>query len=345
MAGRGEKATGPVMLDLRGPVLESEERELLAHPRAGGVLLFARNYRSPAQLRALIRAIRRVRPALIVAVDQEGGPVQRFREGFTALPPLAAIGRWHDRDARAGREAAYRAGRLMARELRRCGVDLSLAPVVDLAGNREVIGERAFHARPEVVAALARAYTAGMATAGMAAVAKHFPGHGGVEGDSHLTLPRDGRSRAAIARRDLVPFRDLARAGIAAVMTAHVSYPEVDEMPASLSARWLRSELRERLGFTGAVLSDDLSMGGVAGFGDAAERAQRAVEAGTDLVLVCNDRAAAVSALDRLGPPAADAVARLARLRGNDGCQPSGGWLATERGDRQLLQVLCAEGA
>lgn len=330
---------GPVMLDLAGTVLGAEEREILAHPRVGGVVLFGRNYAGTGQLTRLTSAIHALRPGLVVAVDQEGGRVQRFRDGFTSLPQPAALGRLHDRDPEGARAAAWHTGRLMARELRRCGVDVSLAPVLDLAGNREVIGDRALHADPEVTAVLAAAWVSGMAAAGMAAVGKHFPGHGGVAGDSHRLLPVDDRSLERIRERDLVPFARLA-SGIKGLMTAHVHYPRVDALPASLSGRWLKDELRGRLGFAGAVLSDDLSMAGAASFGNMLERARLALEAGSDLVLVCNDRAGAMAVLDGSIPVSRELDRRIAALRGGRGREPSDGWAAAEAADRRAIAGL-----
>ncbi|HYW03124.1 MAG TPA: beta-N-acetylhexosaminidase [Gammaproteobacteria bacterium] len=332
---------GPVMLDLAGTELDAEEREILVHPLVGGVVLFRRNYAGPAQLARLTATVHALRPTLVVAVDQEGGRVQRFREGFTPLPPAAVLGRIHDRDPGAARDAAWRTGRLMARELRRCGVDISLAPVLDLAGNREVIGDRALHPDPEVTAALAGAWITGMGAAGMAAVGKHFPGHGGVRGDSHRLLPVDDRSLEQIRKRDLLPFARLA-AGVGGLMTAHVHYPRVDSLPASLSRRWLRDELRGRLGFAGAVLSDDLSMAGAAGFGDMVERTRLALRAGSDMVLVCNDREGALAVLDGPVRASGESSGRIAALRGGRGAEPREGWAATEAADRQLVGGLCA---
>lgn len=333
---------GPVMLDLSGTGMDAEEREILAHPLVGGVVLFGRNYAGTRQLTRLTSAIHSLRPGLVVAVDQEGGRVQRFREGFTPLPPMAALGRMHARDPGAAREAACRTGRLMARELRHCGVDLSLAPVLDLAGNREVIADRALHADPEVTAVLGAAFVSGMAAAGMAAVGKHFPGHGGVRGDSHRLLPVDERSLEQIRQRDLVPFARLVAGGIDGLMTAHVHYPRVDNLPASLSRRWLRDELRDRLGFDGAVLSDDLAMAGAAGFGDMLERARLALEAGSDMLLVCNDRAGALAVLDGPVRASAESGRRIAALRGGREREPGVGWTAADAADRRVVARLRA---
>lgn len=309
---------GPVMLDVQGLALDAEERELLTHPNVGGVILFSRNYESPAQLARLTAEIHALRqPELVIAVDQEGGRVQRFRDGFTPLPAMHALGRQYDLDHDRALQLAESCGWMMAAELRAAGVDLSFAPVVDLDyGLSEVIGDRAFHRDPEAVARLAGRFAAGMRHAGMAAVAKHFPGHGGVVADSHHALPEDRRPYADLLD-DMRPYEKLIAEGLGGVMTAHVVYPRLDRLPASFSSWWLSTELRIRLRFQGAVFSDDLSMAGAAVAGAPAERAARSLQAGCDVVLVCNDRSAAVSVVESLGDwyePAGHL--RLTRLRG-----------------------------
>lgn len=307
------------MLDLRGTALDAEERELLRHPLVGGVILFTRNFESPAQIQALVEEIHALRhPRLLVAVDHEGGRVQRFRSGFTRLPPMRALGRASDRERRRGRQLAEAAGWVMASELRAVGVDFSFAPVLDLdLGVSEVIGDRAFHRDPAIVAELALAYLHGMGRAGMAATAKHFPGHGGVGADSHVAVPVDERGTQEIMERDLFPFQRLIDNGLAAVMPAHVIYPHADRLPAGFSPFWLKEVLRRRLGFQGVIFSDDLSMEGASVAGGPLERAEAALEAGCDVALVCNDRKAALRIVDglRLAP---DPVrfARLARMHG-----------------------------
>ena len=247
---------GPVMLDLRGPELTAGEAEMLAHPAVGGVILFTRNYESPGQLEALTAAVHAVRrPSLLVAVDQEGGRVQRFREGFTPLPPVHLLGHHYDLDEAAALELAETCGWLMAAELRAAGVDLSFAPVLDLdRGVSEVIGDRAFHRDPEAVSRLAGRYAAGMRSAGMFATGKHFPGHGGVVADSHLSLPEDRRAYPDLLE-DLRPYERLIAQGLGAVMVAHVVYSRLDPLPASFSRWWLAQELRTRLRFRGLLSS------------------------------------------------------------------------------------------
>ncbi|GAB6043833.1 beta-N-acetylhexosaminidase [Endothiovibrio diazotrophicus] len=311
-------ALGPVMVDLKGTELDAVEREMLCHPLVGGVLLFTRNYASPEQLEALLAEIHALRsPRLLTAVDHEGGRVQRFRSGFTRLPAAAGFGRLYRQDPREGVRMAERAGWLMAVELRAVGVDFSFAPVLDLDRSlSEVIGDRAFAGEPEAVVQLARAYLQGMRHAGMAATGKHFPGHGGVRGDSHLELPVDDRPFDTIELEDLVPFERLA-GELAGVMPAHVIYSQVDERPAGFSPWWIRRVLRERLGFQGVVFSDDLSMAGAAYAGGYGERARMALDAGCDMVLVCNNPQGAAETLDALagfGDPASQM--RLVRLHG-----------------------------
>ncbi|HTX24966.1 MAG TPA: beta-N-acetylhexosaminidase [Steroidobacteraceae bacterium] len=312
---------GPLMIDLAGPQIEADEREMLLHPLVGGVILFTRNFTDSEQLTALVGAIHAARnPPLIVAVDHEGGRVQRFRTSFSRLPSAGRIGHDFDADARAGLAFARRMGWLMAAELRAHGVDLSFAPCVDLDyGMSEVIGDRAFHSRPDAVGQLAVAYMHGMRDAGMAATAKHFPGHGAVRADSHLLLPVDRRALTDLAD-DLTPYRRLIDNNLPAVMVAHVQFPAVDAWPASSSSRWIRGVLRDEMHFRGAVFSDDLSMGGAVTSGDIVARAQRALAAGCDMLPVCNDRTSVVALLDRLAiEPAPASQLRIIRMRGRDG--------------------------
>ncbi len=283
-------ARGPLMVDVGGLSLTAEDREVLAHPLVGSAILFSRNVDTPEQIAALTAEMRAVRPELWIAVDQEGGRVQRFREGFTRLPPMRSFGHQYDQDPAAAIAAARHCGELMAREVRGVGVDFSFAPVLDLdMGVSGVIGDRAFHTRPEPAIALVRAFMQGMKAAGMMTIGKHFPGHGSVAADSHLALPVDDRSWADIEAYDLRPFAALA-GELDGIMPAHVVYPQVDPLPAGFSEFWLKTVLREQLGFKGLIFSDDLCMEGAVGVGPMQERVDVALAAGCDVVLVCNNR-------------------------------------------------------
>jgi beta-N-acetylhexosaminidase len=308
---------GPVMVDVEGLVLTAEERLRLAHPLVGGVILFSRNFESLAQLRTLTGAIHALRdPALPIAVDHEGGRVQRFRDGFTRLPPMRALGAIYQRDSAAGLRAAEATGYVLAAELLAAGVDFSFTPVLDVDfGASSIIGDRAFAADPQAIADLAGGLIAGMAQAGMASVGKHFPGHGYVPADSHVAIPVDEREFDAIAAADLVPYRTLIAKGLDGIMPAHVIYPRVDASPAGFSALWLRTILRRQLGFDGVIFSDDLSMEGASVAGGMTDRAQAALEAGCDMVLVCNAPTAAEGLLRELkaAPPESR---RIERMRG-----------------------------
>ena len=334
---------GPVMIDLVGLELSAEERELLAHPLVGGVILFSRNYRSPRQLLKLVHSVHAIRePPLLVAVDHEGGRVQRFRESFTRIPPAVRFGELYDRQPGQAGRFAEQCGWLIAVELRAVKVDFTFAPVLDLVGAAStVIGDRAFHRNPEVVAELGRCFVRGLGRGGMTAVGKHFPGHGTVRGDSHLALPVDPRPLATIRRHDLVPFERLIRHGLAAILPAHVRYAAVDHRPAGFSPVWLRALLRQELGFSGVVFSDDLNMAGAAVIGDFVARARAALEAGCDVVLVCNNRAGAEQILDGLGARADPVTgARLARMHG----QGTGDWegLSASSFYRRVASALAA---
>lgn len=307
---------GPVMLDLAGLALTAEERERLRHPAAGGVILFARNFESPRQLAELTGAIRAARPDLLIAVDHEGGRVQRFQEGFTRIPPMRSLGERFDRDPARARAFAEQIGYVIALELRFHGIDFSFAPVLDVDfGSSSVIGDRAFSDEPAVIAALAGAFVAGLSAGGVAAVGKHFPGHGYVRADSHVAVPVDERALAEIEAADLAPYRELIARGLAGIMPAHVIYPAVDSRPAGFSSVWLKDILRKRLGFGGMIFSDDLSMEGASGAGGIAERALAALAAGCDMVLLCNRPGDADALLESLAGRALDA-GRVARMRG-----------------------------
>lgn len=312
------------MLGISGLVLTAEERDILRHPQVGGVILFTRNFHDLPQLQELVRQIHALRrPRLLVAVDQEGGRVQRFKGEFLRLPPVGALAPVYDRDPRQAVDLAETLGWLMAAEQRAVGVDLSFAPVLDLGrGISQVIGDRAFHGNPLVVAELAQAYVRGMRRAGMAATGKHFPGHGSVVPDSHLELPRDERPMEDLQAEDMMPFEHMIQAGMAAMMTAHVIYPAMDEQPASFSRIWIEEVLRGRLGFQGAVFSDDLGMQAACCIGDFPQRAVAALEAGCDMVLLCNDADQVAAVLDAVpATPKPVAALRLARLHGRPGAR------------------------
>lgn len=293
---------GPVMLDLVGTSISQQEKEMLRHPQTGGVILFTRNYESPQQITALIDEIHALRsPHLLVAVDHEGGRVQRFREGFTHIPAAAEYGRAYAQDKKLGKLLAQECGWLMAAECRAVGVDMSFAPVLDMGlGVSGVIGDRAFHSKPDVIAELAHSFMQGMQQAGMAATGKHFPGHGCVREDSHIAQPVDTRSLEDIMLQDMLPFERMMHFGMAAVMPAHVVYSAVDDKPAGYSRIWLQQILREQLNFQGVIFSDDLSMQAAGVAGSFAERAHTALQAGCDMVLVCNHTQAAQQVLESL---------------------------------------------
>ena len=323
--------TGPLMIDVEGTRLAEVERDRLSHEAVGGVILFSRNYQSPAQLRTLIQSIRSVRPGLLIAVDQEGGRVQRFQSGLTRLPPMRAIGRLYDRDADKALAMARGAGWLMAAELRDMDVDFSFAPVLDLDyGASAVIGDRSFHSDPSAVSALAGAWIDGMHEAGMAAVGKHFPGHGAVQADSHVEVPEDQRALETILATDAVPFRELADR-VDAIMPAHVVYSSVDAAPAGFSPFWLRDILARELGFRGVVVSDDLTMEGASVVGGPRERVDAALRAGCDLLLVCNNPEMADTLIEHVSAQAGKPPAGLASLRGKRLPGPRGAFRSTAR--------------
>jgi beta-N-acetylhexosaminidase len=312
-------ARGPVILGIEGTTLTDADRARLAHPLAGGVILFSRNFASCAQLKALTASIRALRtPALLICVDQEGGRVQRFRDGFTAIPAMRTLGEMWDSDVALAAGEAQRLGHTLARELRAHGVDLSFTPVLDIDfGASAVIGDRALHGNPNAVAHLASCLRRGLNAGGCAAVGKHFPGHGYIAADSHTDLPVDERTLDALAADDLIPFAVLSKEGLEAVMPAHVVYPAVDSVAAGFSRIWLQDILRGRLGFDGLIFSDDLGMAGAHAAGDIVARAEAAVAAGCDMVLACNDHAATDDLLSRWKPvPQPDLARRAARMEG-----------------------------
>lgn len=308
-----------MVLGIEGCELTAADRERLMHPLVGGVILFARNFESCAQLRALTGSIRALRaPALLVSVDHEGGRVQRFRDGFTAIAPMRTLGELWDRDVAKAAAEARRVGETIARELRAHGVDFSFTPVLDVDfGTSAVIGDRALSSNPNAIAHLGAALRTGLHAGGCAAVGKHFPGHGFVAADSHHEVPIDERPLAEILAHDLVPFAVLVKAGLEAVMPAHVAYPAVDADPAGYSRVWIQDILRGRLEFDGLVFSDDLGMAGAHIAGDIVGRAQAAHGAGCDMVLACNDFAAAEDLLSRWRPEAQPRLPdRAARMVG-----------------------------
>ena len=282
---------GPVMIDVEGLTLSPAEKEKINHPNTGAVILFSRNYSAPEQIATLIKSIRDARDGdILIAVDQEGGRVQRFQTGFTRLPPASSFSH--------SPKLAEPAGWLMAAELLAVGVDFSFAPVLDIdCGMSEIIGNRSFSQNPQLATQLASNFRKGMNSAGMAATGKHFPGHGAVALDSHLTLPIDNRDLNSIRNKDFLPFKQLIAEGLEAIMPAHVVYPQIDSLPAGFSTQWIQHYLRTELNFDGTVFSDDLSMEGAAIMGDFSQRARLALQAGCDMVLVCNNPTAAEEVL------------------------------------------------
>lgn len=322
----------PLILDVAGLALTDDDRRRLAHPLVGGMILFSRNWQDRGQLAALCEEVHSVRPDLLVCVDHEGGHVQRFRTGgFTHLPPMRAFGELWMKDALAATNAATGAGYVLGAELRACGVDLSFTPVLDLDwGASGVIGDRAFHSDPRVVAMLAKSLMHGLLRAGMGNCGKHFPGHGFVKADSHTDVPVDKRSLKAILADDAAPYEWLSTT-LASVMPAHVIYPRVDSRPAGFSGRWLNGVLRQRLGFGGAVFSDDLSMAGARVIDGRqvsyTEAAVAALDAGCDMVLLCNESVKNPQAVDDLIDGLAEA-------------QVKGGWQPREASEQRRLALL-----
>ena len=291
---------GALIVDLQGVQPDAEEKELLSHPLVGGVILFSRNFESLSQLQSLCSAMRAARKQpLLIMVDQEGGRVQRFRQDFYALPKLSLLGEQYDKHPETALEQSKKHGFLMAGEIIAAGLDLSLAPVVDLYHPQaSAIGDRAFHADPEIVFRLASAYIQGMREAGMSAVIKHFPGHGSVTADSHHAIPVDDRELQVILEQDMQPFVKLIRAGIPAVLAAHIKFPRIDAPQVTFSRIWLQDILRQRLGFEGIIISDDLNMQGADISTNYADRVLAAREAGCDIVLLCNHRHGVIQVLD-----------------------------------------------
>ena len=305
----------PLMLDLEGIELSAEEKELLQHPLTGGVIFFSKNYESTEQLSALVNAVRNVsKHPLLLCVDHEGGRVQRFRSEFTELPAIANICETDNSE-----KNAFAHGWLMAAEVRAMGIDFSFAPVLDINfGVSEVIGDRSFNRDPRIISHLATEYIKGMREAGMASTGKHFPGHGAVVEDSHNAIPVDKRSKEEIWQNDILPFAELIKEGLDAVMPAHVIYSELDDKPAGFSSYWLQQVLRKELNFEGVIFSDDLSMEGAAGMGGFTERAEAAMQAGCDMILVCHNRQGAIEVIDHASriKQTSESALRLNRMRG-----------------------------
>lgn len=326
---------GPVMLDVVGTELTAEDIRRIRHPLTGGVILFARNFESRGQITALAKAIHHAKPNVLVAVDHEGGRVQRFKsDGFTRLPAMRKLGELWDRDVLQATRAVTDVGYVLAAELRACGIDLSFTPVLDLDyGESGVIGDRAFHRDPRVVTLLAKSLNHGLALAGMANCGKHFPGHGYVKADSHIAIPVDKRSLKAILSEDAAPYGWLGL-GLAGIMPAHVIYPKVDELPAGFSKKWL-TMLREKFGFQGVIFSDDLSMEGAAMEGGVVAGAHAALKAGCDMVLICNAPDKADILLEQLDlgcmPDPAASAARLQAVLPADAALP---WDALQQDGR-----------
>ncbi len=293
---------GPIMADVAGLSLTAEDREVLAHPLVGGVILFARNYSDPEQLRALCTELLAIKsPRLLIAVDHEGWRVQRFRVGFTRIPAMGTLGRLHEESGLRAADEAKQHGETIGRELASFGIDLCFAPVLDRdCGVSTVIGDRAFSTDTQIIIKLARAFRAGLNAAGLKATGKHYPGHGAVAADSHLELPIDRRPFADIEARDLVPFTALMADGIESLMMAHVRYSAYDDLPASFSRKWIRGLIRTQHKYNGAIFCDDLCMQGAVVIGDIVERANVALQAGCDMLPVCNDRAQVAKLLDAL---------------------------------------------
>lgn len=291
---------GPVMIDVQGTSLSQEDKEILQHPLIGGLIFFTRNYHSPEQITELSTQIRSAaRKPLLIAVDHEGGRVQRFRDGFSLIPAMGSLWQMAKQNLSLAKSLAKQSGALMALEVQAVGIDISFAPVLDINNISDVIGDRSFHREVDYVTELAEAFISGLHLVGMKATGKHFPGHGSVKADSHIDLPIDIRSKADIFQQDLMPFKQLiAKGKVDALMPAHVIFPEVDSQAVGFSRYWLQNILREQLGFNGVIFSDDLSMEGAASVGGYIERAEAAQSAGCDMLLLCNNRQGCVEVLD-----------------------------------------------
>lgn len=311
---------GPVMIDVQGTSLSQEDKEILQHPLVGGLIFFTRNYHSPEQITELSTQIRSAaRKPLLIAVDHEGGRVQRFRDGFSLIPAMGSLWQMAKQNLSLAKSLAKQSGVLMALEVQAVGIDISFAPVLDINNISDVIGDRSFHREVDYVTELAEAFISGLHLVGMKATGKHFPGHGSVKADSHIDLPIDIRSKADIFQQDLMPFKQLiAKGKVDALMPAHVIFPEVDSQAVGFSRYWLQNILREQLGFNGVIFSDDLSMEGAASVGGYIERAEAAQSAGCDMLLLCNNRQGCVEVLDGANISTnAQSSERLAKLLKN----------------------------
>ncbi|KXW56823.1 beta-hexosaminidase [Ferrovum sp. PN-J185] len=292
---------GPVMIDIKGFELDATEKQMIANPLVGGIILFTRNFENIEQIQSLINDCKSVKNDLIIAIDHEGGRVQRFRTGFTALPPMSFLGDLFDKSSSIACDLAFHLAVVLAYELKMIGVNLSFTPVLDLHyGHSEVIGNRSFHRKPEIVTLLNQFFIKGLHFCGFPSVGKHFPGHGYVNADSHLTLPVDDRQFDLIINQDVLPYKALIDSGLDAVMPAHVVYSQVDQQSAGFSSYWLQSILRDQLHFDGVIFSDDLAMEGAVSTGTPAQRAQAAFKAGCDMVLICNKPSETEALLDGL---------------------------------------------
>jgi len=291
---------GPIMLDVLGTSLTAEDKELLQHPLVGGLILFTRNYESPEQIAQLTADIRKAaNKELIIAVDHEGGRVQRFRDGFSLIPAMGKIWNFANQNVARAQELAKQSAILMALEVQAVGIDISFAPILDIDDISAVIGDRAFHKSPEVVCQLASAFVDGLHLVGMKATGKHFPGHGSVQADSHIALPIDPRPADEIFSLDMLPFKTLINSNkVDALMPAHIIFPEVNHEAVGFSAYWLKNILRKDLGFNGVIFSDDLSMEGASCVGGYVERAEAAQQAGCDMLLLCNNRESCIEVID-----------------------------------------------
>jgi beta-N-acetylhexosaminidase len=307
---------GPLMLDVAGLALSDKEKEILSSPLVGGLILFTRNYSTPKQLQSLIAEIRLASPGIIIAVDHEGGRVQRFREGFTRIPPMAKFGEMYKTDRKAAIKLSLDCGWLMAAELIAYDIDISFAPILDRDyGISSIIGDRAFSDCVEDIVVLTQAFIKGMAEAGMASTGKHFPGHGGVAADSHTDIPIDDRTMDELRDNDISVFEPLIDSGLNAIMPAHIIYPKVDSFAAGFSKYWLQTILRSELNFEGVIFSDDLGMEGATVAGGFPERAEAALSAGCDMVLVCNDPEGAIEVLSYLEQRETEPNKRLNKMK------------------------------